>query len=44
MLLPVEVVDRSNCDAWDKPYEQRPLPEWDACVPPLPASVRRGSG
>jgi ribose transport system substrate-binding protein len=36
ILLPVEVVDRSNCDAWDKPYEQRPPPEWEACVPTLP--------
>jgi ribose transport system substrate-binding protein len=32
VMLPVEVVDRSNCDAWDRPYEQRPLPEWDAYV------------
>ena len=28
ILLPVEVVDRSNCDAWDLPYAQRPLPNW----------------
>ena len=28
ILLPVEVVDRSNCDAWDLPYAQRPLPQW----------------
>lgn len=28
ILLPVEVVDRSNCDAWDLPYAERPLPEW----------------
>lgn len=28
ILLPVEVVDRSNCDAWDRPYAQRPLPDW----------------
>jgi ribose transport system substrate-binding protein len=32
VMLPVEVVDRSNCDAWDRPYEERPLPEWDALV------------
>ena len=23
--LPVQVVDRSNCKAWDRPYEQRPV-------------------
>jgi ribose transport system substrate-binding protein len=28
ILLPVEVVDRSNCGAWDLPYAQRPLSEW----------------
>jgi ABC-type sugar transport system substrate-binding protein len=28
ILLPVEVVDRSNCAAWDLPYAQRPLPDW----------------
>ena len=28
ILLPVEVVDRTNCGAWDLPYAQRPLPEW----------------
>lgn len=32
VMLPVEVVDRSNCAAWDRPYEERPLPEWDAYV------------
>jgi ribose transport system substrate-binding protein len=30
ILLPVEVVDRANCAAWDLPYAQRPLPEWSA--------------
>jgi ribose transport system substrate-binding protein len=28
ILLPVEVVDRFNCGAWDLPYAQRPLPDW----------------
>jgi hypothetical protein len=23
--LPVEIVDRSNCDRWDLPFEQRPI-------------------
>jgi ABC-type sugar transport system substrate-binding protein len=32
IMLPVEIVDRGNCAAWDRPYEQRPLPEWSAYV------------
>ena len=28
LMLPVEVVDRGNCAAWDKPYAERSLPEW----------------
>ncbi len=32
IVLPVEVVDRANCDAWDLAYEKRPLPDWSACV------------
>jgi ribose transport system substrate-binding protein len=32
LILPIEVVDRSNCDAWDLPYAQRPLPNWAAYV------------
>ena len=28
IVLPVEIVDRTNCAAWDLPYAQRPLPEW----------------
>ena len=30
ILLPVEIVDRANCVAWDLPFEARALPEWDA--------------
>jgi len=30
--LPAEVVDIHNCEAWDRPYENRPLPEWDRVV------------
>jgi ribose transport system substrate-binding protein len=26
--LPAEVIDATNCDAWDRPYDQRPLPVW----------------
>ncbi len=32
IVLPVEIVDRANCAAWDLPYAQRPLPEWSAYV------------
>jgi ribose transport system substrate-binding protein len=30
IMLPVEIVDRANCAAWDMPFEARALPEWDA--------------
>lgn len=30
--LSADIIDASNCDVWDKPYEARPLPEWDAVV------------
>ena len=29
ILLPVQVVDATNCACWDKPYEQRDCPDWD---------------
>lgn len=32
IMLPVVIVDRSNCEAWDRPYAERPLPDWDAHV------------
>lgn len=32
IMLPVEIVDRRNCAAWDRDYAERPLPEWDAYV------------
>lgn len=32
IMLPVEIVDRANCAAWAKPFEQRDLPVWDAIV------------
>jgi len=28
ILLPVEVVDHSNCGVWDLPYTERSLPDW----------------
>jgi ribose transport system substrate-binding protein len=32
ITLPVEIVDRANCAAWDLPFEARALPVWDAVV------------
>ncbi len=32
IMLPVEVVDSSNFAAWDLPYAERHLPDWDAHV------------
>ena len=32
IMLPVEIVDRANCAAWDMPFEARALPEWNAIV------------
>jgi ribose transport system substrate-binding protein len=32
IMLPVEIVDHSNCAAWNKPYSERPLPDWAAHV------------
>ncbi|WP_114964250.1 sugar ABC transporter substrate-binding protein [Alkalilacustris brevis] len=28
--LPVEIVDAGNCAQWDRPYEERDLPDWQA--------------
>lgn len=32
IMLPVEIVDRNNCAAWDLPFEARALPDWDSLV------------
>lgn len=32
IILPVEIVDRANCAAWDRPFEARELPDWNAVV------------
>jgi ribose transport system substrate-binding protein len=32
ILLPVQVVDRANCAAWDKPIEAREAPRWEDVV------------
>jgi ribose transport system substrate-binding protein len=26
LLLPAEIVDGRNCDLWDMPFDQRPIP------------------
>jgi ribose transport system substrate-binding protein len=33
--LPVQVVDRSNCSAWDRPLEARKCPRWEEVVAAL---------
>ena len=32
ILLPVDVIDRSNCAEWDKPFEERPPIRWEDAV------------
>lgn len=32
IILPVQVVDASNCAAWNVPFEKRLSPDWDAVV------------
>ncbi|HEX2829384.1 MAG TPA: sugar ABC transporter substrate-binding protein [Burkholderiales bacterium] len=32
IILPVEVIDRNNCVAWDRPFEERPSLRWDEVV------------
>ena len=34
IMLPVEIVDRANCAAWDRPFEARDLPLWDDIAAP----------
>jgi ribose transport system substrate-binding protein len=29
IILPVQVVDRTNCAAWDRPLEERECPRWE---------------
>ena len=29
IMLPVDVIDRSNCEAWDKPFEERAPIRWE---------------
>lgn len=37
IMLPVEIVDRANCAAWDLPFEARGLPVWDEVVATAPS-------
>jgi ribose transport system substrate-binding protein len=30
--LGAEIIDATNCAAWDTPYEDRPIPDWDSAV------------
>lgn len=32
IMLPVQIVDASNCADWDRPYELRPCPSWSEIV------------
>jgi ribose transport system substrate-binding protein len=32
IMLPVQVIDASNCAKWNTPFEERPSPEWDEVV------------
>jgi ribose transport system substrate-binding protein len=32
IILPVQVVDRANCEPWDRPLEERECPRWEAVV------------
>ena len=32
IMLPVEIVDRTNCAPWDRPFEERELPVWASLI------------
>jgi ribose transport system substrate-binding protein len=32
ITLPVQIVDRTNCTLWDKPFEERECPRWEDVV------------
>jgi ribose transport system substrate-binding protein len=40
--LPAEIIDITNCAAWDRAYEDRPLPEWDAVMGEAGGKIRAG--
>jgi len=43
ILLPVQIVDASNCAAWDAPFEQRSCPEWNDVMASVPRTGAPGS-
>lgn len=32
IVLPADIIDATNCEQWDKPYEARPRPQWETTV------------
>lgn len=32
IVLPADIIDKTNWAAWDRPYEARPHPDWDSTV------------
>ena len=30
--VPAEIIDEANCRDWDRPYAERPLPDWESSV------------
>ena len=32
IILATQIIDRGNCDAWDKPYDTRATVPWHAAV------------
>jgi ribose transport system substrate-binding protein len=41
ILLPVHVVDRTNCERWNVPLEGRAAPQWEECVGRQPPGAQR---
>jgi ribose transport system substrate-binding protein len=36
IMLPVQIVDATNCAQWNAPFEARACPDWDAVVTAVP--------
>jgi ribose transport system substrate-binding protein len=32
IVLPADIIDETNCAAWDRPYAARAHPDWDSSV------------
>jgi ribose transport system substrate-binding protein len=39
--LPADIIDIHNCAAWDRPFEDRPLPDWDAMMRRIRSAEKR---